>query len=52
MEKSSGPLIYMVVKRIISDIAMFRINIKSRINGGNGIIIRAIVRTTKTTTRF
>jgi hypothetical protein len=52
MEKSRGPLIYMVVNRIIRDMAMFKINIKSRINGGKGIIIRAIVRTTNTTTKF
>jgi hypothetical protein len=52
MEKSSGPLIYMVVKRIINEMAMLKINIKSRINGGNGIIMSAMVEMIKTTTRF
>jgi len=50
IEKSSGPLIYMVVKRIISENEIFRINMKSRKNGGNGMIIKAITTTTKIAT--
>ena len=52
MEKSRGPLMNMVVSRMVREMAMLKINIKSRMKAGKGMIIRAIIITTKSTTTF
>ena len=52
IEKSSGPPINMVVNKIMSEIEILIINIKSKKKGGNGITIKAIMKITNTTTTF
>ena len=52
MEKSSGPPMNMVVSRMVREMAMLKINIKSRMKAGKGMIIRAIIITTNSTTTF